>query len=379
MSPLARPRALWLALLAPACTTALPDGQRTDGLVPDTCPPADVFAHAVCVCEDFDQVGQLTVSPGPAGTGAVGVNGYTRFVNQTTAAGSWIAYGGFEAVSDADIGEDLSTAADASWVGAVSVGGDLSVGGDARGVGALEVAGSLRVAGQESLLGPSDVAARGAYEEMAGPPCGCDGDGFFDVATAVAAAAPSNDNAAAGLDGALSSVGDTEVRLPTGTYHLADAAVVGRTRFVIEGEVSLFVAGHLDAVGDQSFTLADGATLDLFVDGGVRTVGRLSTGSASDPGAFRLYVGGDDAVVLSVGAQTYHGNIYAPEARIGWVGDTLVVGSLFARTLDGVGRLEIEYGAPAELDPDACEPDDGPGGDSGAGDGDSGDGAPIVD
>src|SRR5690606_24764845 len=258
---------------------------------------------------------------------------------------------GFDAVSDTGITGSLLTEGDASWVGTLAIGQDLAVGGDARGVGLLEVGGALRVGGQESLLGPASVASRGDYAPLAGPPCPCDPATFFDVEAAVAAARSDNDNAAAGLPTRLASVGVTELRLESGSYYFEDAATVGQTRFIIAGPVSLFIDGELDAVGAQSFELESGATLDLFVAGGIRTVGWLDAGSASDPEAFRLYLGGSDSVLLSVGAQTFHGNIYAPEAVIAYVGDTTVVGSLFGRELDGVGRLEIAYGAPLAPEP----------------------------
>lgn len=362
------------ALVAPGCSLrAGNSGSAGAETRAATCPPPDTFDGALCVCEDFNHVGRLSVVPGPAGVGRVGVNGFTRFVNQTRAAGSWIAYAGFDAVSDTAIEQDLSTAADASWVGAVSVGGDLSVGGDARGVGELEVDGTLRVAGQESLLGPAEVTARGDFSPMAGPPCGCDPSTFFDVGAAVAAARTANDNAAAGLPTRLSTLGESEVQLATGSYYFEDAVTVGRTRFDITGPVSLFVDGALDAVGLESFHLEPGATLDLFVAGGVRTVGVLDAGDAADPGAFRLYLGGTDPVMLSVGQQDFEGAIYAPQATLAYVGDTRVIGSLFARQLDGVGELTIGYGGPGEVDPPSCQP---PPGGGGGGEADAGPGGP---
>jgi hypothetical protein len=332
-----------------------------------------LFENAVCICEDFNEVGMLTVTEGPGGIGSVGVNGDTRFVNLTRAAGDWIAYSGFEAVSDTEVGGSLLTAEDASWVGSLGIGGDLGVGGNARGVGLLSVLGTLRVAGDESLLGPVTVGGRGDFEPLAGPPCPCDPDSFFDVTAAVAAARSQNDNQAAGLPTRLASVGANEIRLESGSYYFEDAATVGHTRFIVAGPVSLFVDGSIDAVGAQSFELESGATLDLFVAGGIRTVGWLDAGSAADPEAFRLYLGGSESVLLSVGLQTFHGSIYAPEATIAYVGDTKVVGALFGRELHGVGRLEIAYGAPVELDPPSCDPGDGDGDDGGSGDDDGDD------
>jgi hypothetical protein len=107
----------------------------------------------------------------------------------------------------------------------------------------------------------------------------------------------------------------------------------------------------------------------------IATVGWSSTGSAANPEAIRIYLGGSDRVLLAaVGKHDFFANLYAPEATLAYVGDNRVVGSLFGRELDGVGRLEIGYGAPAEVEPPSCEqpPDDG--GDDGDGGDDSGDG-----
>src|SRR6185503_966932 len=95
-------RALPFLFLAACVTGGSSDNSAGTGTQqrPATCPPADAFDHALCLCEDMNDVGQLSVVEGPAGVGSVGVNGFTRFVNLTRAVGDWIAYGGFEAATD---------------------------------------------------------------------------------------------------------------------------------------------------------------------------------------------------------------------------------------------------------------------------------------
>ena len=77
-------------LLIPACT------QEAEPHVADVaravCPAPDLFEHAICVCEDFTQVGELHVKAGPAGIGSVGVNGKTELVNEADVVGTWIAW-----------------------------------------------------------------------------------------------------------------------------------------------------------------------------------------------------------------------------------------------------------------------------------------------
>jgi hypothetical protein len=301
------------------------------------------------------------VVEGPAGVGKVGVNGHTRFVNQTRAAGDWVAYSGFEAVTDTEIDGSLFTEGDASWVGWLKIGLDLAIGGDATGIGLLEVFGTMSVGGTETMLPGSSVADRADYQPLDGPPCPCDPDTFFDVGAAVAAAKANNDNAAAGLPTRLAAVGVNDLRLETGTYFFEDAATVGSTHITIAGQVGLYVEGTIATVGEQNITVLDGGALDLFVSGTIATVGWTTAGSAAHPEAIRLYIGGSDRVMLAaVGVHDLYANVYAPEAMLAYVGDNRVVGSLFGRTLNGVGALEIGYGAPASVEPPSCEdPDDG--------------------
>ena len=376
-------RALPLLFLAACVSGGTSDKDGTDTgeqSRPATCPPPDLFDHALCLCEDMNDVGQLTVVEGPSGVGAVGVNGFTRFVNLTRAAGDWIAYAGFEAVTDTEISGSLKTEGDATWVGLLRIGADLAIGGNATGLGMLEVLGTLSVGGTATMLPESAVGNRADYQPLAGPPCPCDPATFFDVAGAVAAARTANDNAAAGLPTRLAAVGINDLRLETGTYYFEDAATVGQTHITVAGQVALYVEGTIAAVGEQNITVEDGGSLDLFVSGMIATVGWTSAGSAAHPEAIRIYLGGSDRVLLAaVGKHDFFANLYAPEATLAYVGDNRVVGSLFGRELDGVGRLEIGYGAPVDVDPPSCEeePGDGDGGegdDPGDGGDDPGDG-----
>lgn len=367
-------RCLPLFLLAGCVAGSATDDQGSTGAAkrPATCPPADTFDHALCLCEDMNDVGELSVVEGPAGVGSVGINGFTRFVNLTRAVGDWIAYGGFEAVTDTAIDGSLKSEGDASWVGRLEVGADLAIGGDATGVGMLEVLGALSVGGRETMLPESVVGSRADYQPLAGPPCPCDPATFFDVAGAVSAARTANDNAAAGLPTRLAAVGVNDLRLETGSYYFEDAAAVGQTHITVAGHVALYVDGTIATVGEQDITVEDGASLDLFVSGTIATVGWTSAGSPANPDAIRVYLGGSDRVLLAaVGAHDFYGNLYAPEATLAYVGDNRVVGSLFGRTLDGVGALEIGYGAPGDPDPPSCDgdPGDGSGDDPGTGDG----------
>lgn len=357
-----------------ACASLGADGEK-NGTDPDdldstaiavSCPdsPADdLFDSAICICEDFDQVGQLLVGTNTGDPAVVGVNGLVNFVNQAEIRGDLHAFGGYDTVTATTIDGDLTTAGDATMVAALSVAGDLEAGGDLSSVGFLTVGGELRVAGQTDILGPSDIGGVGAYGTTPDQPCNCDPSTFFDVAGAVADAAASNDNAAINIGTKLSQVGVNRLDLGSGSYYFDEFATVGDTQILIDGAVAIHIEGDLQAVGNEVFLLTDGSTLDLFVSGSVQTVGNAELGDPGDPAAFRLYIGGADSVSVGVGRTRFNGAIYAPEATLAYVGDTEIRGAVFARELAGVGRMTLGYAAPEDGDGQDCpEPgdDDGP-------------------
>jgi hypothetical protein len=334
---------LLATVLFAACTHEEP---RVRDVARAVCPPPDLFEHAICVCEDLQQVGDLDIKAGPAGVGSIGVNGFTSLVNDANVVGTWFAWGGFAGVG-VSVGDSLVTPGSVEIVGEATIRKDLIVGGDLTGVGTLNV-NNLLLGGREEITGEATIASRGTYAGAgSAPPCGCDESTFFDVVTAVRAAKQATNG-----EPAWHHVGQTELRLPTGSYYVTAAEVVGDTRFIIEGNVSLFVDGSLTAVGDTQWQIAAGGSLDLFVAGNVDHVGSLAGGDAAKPGAFRLYVGGDETA--TIGEATFAGSLYAPRATVTYVGDARIVGSIFANKLEAVGSLTIEYGDPITT-PQSCE------------------------
>jgi hypothetical protein len=316
-----------------------------------TSPAPAIFTNALCLCRDFVDVGYLEVGASAApGNPSVGVNGVTRFANGARIAGGWAAFGGAEDAGDSRIGGNFVTPQGLTVAANFEVAKDLSVGGTLSGAGRLAVGGALRVGGADQLIGFEQVASSGAYAAPAGPPCPCDPSQLLDVAGKVAAAKSTNNN------GALASIGVTDLHLPTGSYYFTDLDVIGLTRLHIDGAVALYIDGDLDAVGADRIALAPGATLDLYVSGAVRTVGWLGAGDPSNPSAFRVYIGGAHDLTLSVGAQTFAGSIYAPLSTIAYVGDTRIEGGLFAKQLYGVGVLRIDAAQPSAPPPSTCAP-----------------------
>jgi len=339
-----------LSFALAACTQAEQDPQQHIQHQPVTiaqavCPAPDLLEHAVCVCEDLSQVGELYIKEGPAGIGSVGVNGRTRLVATAEAVGDWLAWGGFEATGTS-IGQNLITPKDVEITGEATIGGDAVIGGDLLATGSFGVLGSLKLGGSEDIVGESSIASRAPFEALpAQPPCGCDPATFFDPRIAVAAAKQAMNG-----DTSFDEVGSVDLHLATGSYYATAAQLVGDGLFTIEGNVTIFVEGNLSSVGSAHWNVLPGATLDLFVSGDVESVGDLTAGNESSARDFRLYVGGQAA---SVGSTTFFGSIYAPNADVSYVGDARIVGSIFAKSLEGTGVLTVEYGDPL-TPPSSC-------------------------
>jgi hypothetical protein len=323
-----------------------------------TTPAPALFEHALCLCEDFLDVGLARIGPGrdPA---SIAVNGRSASVSRTVIEGDFIAHGGLDAVADFEVRGNLASSEDIDWVGLLRVDGDLSAGGDVRGVGSLEVEGNVAIGGRRGTIGLESVGGNASYVAPAGPPCNCDPSTFLDIPAMVALARTDNDNDARGIDPErIVAIGDVKLELTTGRYYFSDVATIGRARLVIDGAVSIYLDGDLAAIGDGRIELSPGSSLDMYVSGNVATVGKIALGDPSDPSAFRLYIGGARPVKVAVGLTEIAGSIYAPQAEILWVGATALDGALFARDLAGVGLLDINYTRPVAVDvePDECPP-----------------------
>jgi hypothetical protein len=284
----------------------------------------------------------------------------------------------------ASVGDELVTPANASFTGAATIGGDAVIGGNLSSVGTVTIGGTLELGGAANVVGVQ-LANRAPYQSPGTtPPCDCDPSTFFDVGAAVAAA-----KAAAGGSSNFSNVGTQAIHLSSGNYYVTASDTVGTSAIVIDGIVSVFVDGSLAQVGAQGWLIAPGGQLDLFVSGNVGSVGSLVAGDPSAPSAFRLYIGGtQDTSLGTVGTSAFFGAIYAPESNIKYVGSTLVVGAIFAKTIEGVGTLTIEYGDQSQP-PSSCGTgtgsgstgngsNGGNGGGSNGGNGGNGNGSGII-
>jgi hypothetical protein len=325
---------------------------------PNQCPSSPggaLIADALCVCGDLHDIGNLVVDASSAtASGAIGVDGLSTLANHLDASGSFVAYAGLDDIGDTVVHHDLLTSANVAVAGNLEVDHDLGVGGNLSGVGRVAVDGTLRIGGANQMLGWQQVAARGPFSATPSP-CPCGASQIFDVDGAIAAAKASSSTTVLS-SGPSGTIGVNEMSLGTGVYYLADAATIGYSKLHVTGAVSLYVDGTIDDIGADKIVIDSGASLDMYVSGSVNTIGYAGLGDKSAPANFTLYLGGDAPVTLSIGAQWFHGSIYAPRARIGYVGDTNIAGGLFVDELAGTGNLVIGGQLPFSTGNTQCPP-----------------------
>jgi putative adhesin len=361
-------RLLLLALaLTPGCA-GRPSSSDTRALggCPSGTAAGGLFDNAICVCQAFRQSGHLVTHAEPGGSASIGVNGRSEAADGSRVEGSWAAGGDFVVSGDVTIRDDLVARGSLDGAGVLHVGRDVAVAGDVRMTGNMAVAGAL------------------VHKAAAADPCGCDPSTLFDVSGAVADARVHNDNAARGVStGLLAGGAPATLSLTAGRYYFGGVTTLGQTQLVVDGAVSLFIDGSLDLVGDDQITVQPGATLDLYVSGIVGQSGRVrSTGNPAS--AFRLFVGGERAILMASGEQAWSGLVYAPTAWVTIAGRTNIAGAIFAGSLDHSGDLDVYYSAPTVPAPQTCPGDgnfgdgSGGGGSGGGGSGGGGGAGPIL-
>jgi hypothetical protein len=315
-------------------------------------PAKEVFTAALCLCGDYEAVGEGAWIHG----GRSGINGSLDVVGDHRFGGDVTAYGGVSGAGDLAVDGTLSTRGQVSTTGTVVVSRDLNAASGVHGVGELTVKGTLRTPEAESWTGIASVAAKGPLTPMGGPPCACGAEQRLDVAGKIASAEKQNDNRAAGLS-LRESVGERTITLGSGSYFFDGVKSVGSHTVTIDGAVALFVEGDFKTVGSTHLSLTPGSTLDLYVEGNLSTVGDSSFGAGASVGSVRIYLTPERSLSM-VGAQTVVGSIYAPGSDLKLVGESAFKGSLFVRDIQGVGRLQIESGDQTVATPesDLCRP-----------------------
>src|SRR5262249_24740071 len=113
-------------------------------------------------------------------------------------------------------------------------------------------------------------------------------------------------------------------------------------------------------LGADKFQLNPGATLDLFVENVVLSVGALKFGDKVSPESFRLYMGGEGSIQVGIAETKFHGMIYAPRTHVAFVGVSEVDGALFARDFGWAGTLSVVYEGGAGASAGNCTPASSP-------------------
>lgn len=312
------------------------------------------FAFAICSCESptgtdelftdaFDST-QGEYLPGGVG-GSVGTNGSLSMTNKANIGGSlWMS-----GTTPATFTDELHVAgalhAAGDFTGALTaVGLDAWVGGDVI-VSDLTVTGELTVpSGNTVNLSNQSLGGLVRAPVSVAAPCRCDPGDLINIAGFVEAHRNLNDNAEVSLDpDALSDfTGTVQLDLPCGRFFLNEITGTGNATITIQDRTALFVGGDIGTTGELRLQLADGAEVDLFVQGGVTSTNVMLLGSERYPAKVRLYVGGSGSITFT-GNTLVAGNFYAPLAEVIITNAVDVYGSIFARKLTFTNKLRVHY------------------------------------
>jgi len=316
-------------------------------------PAARVFGAGLCVCENASLVGSgLTAMSSDGLTTDVGVDGLTHVVGDYRIDGTLVSWKGIDDVGTLQTRDDVMTPASVTGVGTLTVGRDLIVGGDLSTVGEITVGGLVRAAGKVTHVG-NGLAQTGPYLPRESPPCGCDPSQLLDVAGEVTKVAERNDNDSIGLS-KVNQVGALTLELKGGRYYLESVDSVGDLELHVTAPSALYIGGNLKTVGTDTIDVDEGASLDLYVAGNVENVGTWRVGQGTLAGVVRMFVGGKDPLLASVGDKDFVGAIYAPTADFTLVGNTSIRGGLFVKNLTGTGELLVDFARAATPAPGAC-------------------------
>lgn len=323
------------------------------------------FSRAVCVCgratlsatgtlDAFDSrvAGYAPGDPGGAwgSNGALTVTAALRVGGLTVA--SEIGIPGSGAVLE--VAEDLATGGPLVGLGRVTVAGDAAVDGDID-VAQLSVGGTLTTPPGATVSPlPSGGARREANVSVAAP---CDCGAAPDVPALVRASALSNDNAREGFDAEVLREVDAAVtlELPCGDYYVRGVSGAAPVTVVATGHVRLFVDGDVTLTAALRLAPTDDGSLELFVNGDVRTERRLDVGSPEAPPRTRVYLASSSAAVFA-GETRIAGWLVAPDLRVDASGGLDVWGSMLVGELNVSGGLDAHYDRAGRDVGGACPP-----------------------
>lgn len=314
-------------------------------------PNAEIFDHAVCVCENLGEIGNglstesiSALLGGPSHHEAdVGVNGSAGAIGNMFIDGVLDVRGDLGAIGNVRVKNDFLVGGNLTNAGRVVVDTDVNVGGDMSGVGYFRTKESLSVSG--NLLYFGALFHQSIQQGNPFPvhtPCPCNPEDLINVAALV------EQNQGAQAIPLASGIGNNEITLHAGDFYSADGShFIGNSIIRVAGAVRLFIEDNVDTIGNRMFKLEDGAEIDIYISGSLRTIGNILVGTPAndaDSRAVRFYVGGDDSVTIDVvGNEIFRGAVYAPQADVHFIGNMVVRGAIFARNIYGIGNLMVFY------------------------------------
>lgn len=313
------------------------------------------FLWAVCSCGDLEHQDDFlsdgfnsssgAYQPGGLG-GGVGVNGDLIFQSYTEIWGALYVGDGGEALfeDEIDIHQQLHAGGNVEVQDDGWVGDDAYVTGDIDASGGLEVTGTLY---QDPAGGTSgDITTGDSVEQSVyvHPPCNCDPEEAIPIGDIVDAAALDNDNEEIGLDEDLFAGGDAprRVDLPCGNYYLSEIDADDEIVIATEGRTALYIGGDVHVRDNATLTPDPTGELDIFVAGDFHAEDELTLGSPNYPASTRLYVGGDDGLLIE-SMVDIGGNIYVVPGAIELQDEMEIFGALYGQEVLFEDNVAIHY------------------------------------
>ena len=331
------------------------------------CAPADpnaaAFERAVCLCEGLDDIGNglsteslatfLGHGPSPH-RASVGINGAVAAIGNLIVDGTLQVGQSLSVIGNVRAKDALIVQENVTNAGRIKVDGDARIGGDLSGAGYFKTDQGLQVGGNLIYVGA--LFYESLQREALGPedkPCACGPDQVIDVARIVA-----------GRKNAQplplpSGVGHDRITLKSGEYYTKDdSSFLGNSILEVKGSVRLFVDADVRLIGNRLIHLAKDAQLDLYIAGSVESVGNFMANfpdQETASRAVRIYIGGSNPVNLTVvGNEIFYGALYAPTADVQFIGNLMVFGAVFARSIRGFGNVMVVYNG--GITGESCEP-----------------------
>jgi hypothetical protein len=136
-----------------------------------------------------------------------------------------------------------------------------------------------------------------------------------------------------------SGTGTNTLELGNLSYYIdGDLALHSGETLYVTGNAFLYVTGNLNMSGTSFITIAQGASLRLYVGGQTATFGNINS---QGPAAFQYY-GLPANTTLTWSAVNYVGTVYAPQANANFSGGTFD-GACILRSVRAAGSFQIHH------------------------------------